>query len=241
MEIHVIAKQWMWKIQHPNGRREINELHIPINRAVKLVLTSQDVIHDFFIPDFRVKQDVLPGRYTTEWFKAVEPGEYHFFCAQYCGAQHARMRGLVIAMEPQAYQDWLAHGNNGAEDQRPQVLGQRAFIQFDCYTCHGVRSPTVAGLYGTTVQLADGRTVLADDNYLRESILDPAAKIVAGYTPIMPSYKGLLSEEQIFDLIAYIKSLKDAQIVEPFKPLVMPGQSEIPTTLPTPSSQEIKP
>jgi cytochrome c oxidase subunit II len=207
MTINVIGKQWMWKLQHPEGVREINTLHIPVGRPVKLIMTSQDVIHSFFIPAFRTKQDVVPGRYTNEWFQATRAGRYHLFCAEYCGAQHSGMIGEVVAMEPADYQAWLA---GTAPDVPPAIAGEKLFYQYNCQTCHGQRAPTLAGLYGRRVQLTDGSTVLADDNYIRESIVNPPAKIVAGYpSTIMPTYQGLLTEEQILDLISYIKSLKN--------------------------------
>ena len=207
MEVNVVGKQWMWKIQHPEGMREINALHVPVGRAVQLTMTSQDTIHSFFIPAFRVKQDVLPGRYTREWFIPSKVGEYHLFCAEYCGAQHSGMIGTVYVMEPSAYQSWLS----GTGANVPMVLsGEKLFAEKQCNTCHGQRAPTLAGLYNHKVLLNDGSTVTADVNYLRESILQPNAKMVAGYPPIMPTYQGQLSEEQITELIAYMKSLQNA-------------------------------
>jgi cytochrome c oxidase subunit 2 len=207
MELNVIGKQWMWKIQHPEGQREINSLHVPVGKPIMLTMTSQDVIHSFYIPAFRVKQDVVPGRYTREWFIPSKVGEYHLFCAEYCGAQHSGMIGTVTVMEPSAYQAWLA----GTAPSMSMVLsGEKLFAEKQCNTCHGQRAPTLAGLYGNRVLLNDGSTVVADENYLRESILQPNAKMVAGYPPIMPTYQGQVSEEQITELIAYIKSLKGA-------------------------------
>jgi len=208
MQINVIGKQWMWKIQHPEGPREINTLHVPVGRPIKLLMTSQDVIHDFGIPAFRIKQDVLPGTYSTEWFEATRVGEYHLFCDQYCGDLHSQMIGRVVVMEPSAYQAWLA---GTVPDAPPAVSGARLFQSYGCVACHGQRAPTLAGLYMSQVRLDDGRTVLADEQYLRESIIEPAAKIVAGYGPIMPSFRAQLTEEQIFDLIEYIKSLGSAR------------------------------
>jgi cytochrome c oxidase subunit 2 len=207
LQLQVVGKQWMWKIHHPQGRSEINELHVPVGRPIELQMISEDVIHSFFIPDFRVKMDVLPGRYTRMWFEATQPGEYHLFCAEYCGTDHADMRGRLIAMEPDEYVRWL----EGRTTERPQTTGQRLFTQFRCQTCHGenseLRSPPLHGLSGSTVALADGRTVYADETYLRESIVSPAAKVTAGYPPLMPPYQGQLSEEQLLKLIEYIKSL----------------------------------
>jgi cytochrome c oxidase subunit II len=207
MEINVIGKQWMWKVQHPEGPREINTLHVPVGRPIKLTMTSQDVIHSFYIPAFRVKQDVVPGKYLREWFTPTKVGEYHLFCAEYCGAQHSGMIGSVIVMEPSAYQSWLS----GTAANVPMVLsGERLFAEKQCNTCHGQRAPTLAGIYGRRVLLNDGSTIVADENYLRESILQPNAKMVAGYPPIMPTYQGQLTEEQITELIAYVKSLSTA-------------------------------
>lgn len=204
MAIHVVGKQWMWKVQHPEGRREINELHVPLGQPVRLVMTSQDVIHSFFVPAFRMKQDVLPGRYTSQWFTPSRVGEYHLFCSQYCGTSHAQMVGRVVVLRPADYQAWLA-----GEPREPSAAerGKKLFDAFGCATCHGQQAPTLAGLAGQTVLLENRQQVTADENYLRESILDPGAKIVAGYQPIMPSFRGQLSEEQLFDLIAYIRLL----------------------------------
>ena len=207
MVINVIGKQWMWKIQHPSGRKEINELHVPLGKPIVLQMTSQDVIHSFFIPAFRTKQDVLPGRYSEEWFTATKLGEYHLFCSQYCGTSHALMGGTVVVMEPGAYDSWAAQV---APDTRPEAVGKQLFDQYGCVSCHGQQAPTLAGIYNKPQVMQDGRVVIADNAYLRESILDPRAKIVAGYGPIMPSFQGQLSEEQVFDLLAYIKSLGTA-------------------------------
>jgi len=206
-DIYVVGKQWMWKLQHPEGRREINELHVPVNTGVKLTLTSQDVIHSFFIPALRIKQDVLPGQYRTLWFKATRPGTYHLFCAEYCGTNHSRMIGSVDVMNESEYAAWIA----GSEDTAPVESGANLFVQFDCTNCHDTgrraRGPTLGGLYGTYVTLADGRRVLFDEDYIRAQLLDPASRRVAGFNPDMPVFKGQLTEEQIIDLIAYIKSL----------------------------------
>jgi cytochrome c oxidase subunit 2 len=207
MEISVVGKQWMWKLQHPDGQREIDELHIPVGQPIKLIMTSQDVIHDFFIPAFRVKMDVLPGRYTTEWFTASKPGEYHIFCSQYCGTNHAQMVGKVVVLEPDKYQAWLA---GAVVDQTPVAAGQQLFAQYSCITCHSQQAPTMANLYGSQVRVwEDGvlKTVTADENYLRESIVNPSRKVVEGFQPLMPNYQPVLSEEQINELVAYIKTL----------------------------------
>jgi cytochrome c oxidase subunit 2 len=212
LEIGIVGRQWMWKAQHAEGQREINELHVPVGQAVKLTMTSEDVIHDVFLPAFRIKQDVLPGRYTTLWFQATKAGEYPLFCAQYCGTQHSGMVGRVVVLEPAEFEKWLRGGATGVStiDQ-----GASLFKRFGCETCHGAggtsQGPSLAGLFGKTVKLQEGTTVTADENYIRESILDPRAKIVAGYQPIMPTFKGLVSEEGLLQLIAYIKSLYGAE------------------------------
>jgi cytochrome c oxidase subunit 2 len=215
LEVNVIAKQWMWKIQHSTGAREINELHVPIGRPVKLVMTSQDVIHSFFIPAFRVKADVVPGRYHSEWFTATVPGEYHLFCAEYCGDNHSAMIGKVVAMEPAKYQAWLA---GVSPDLSPVAAGEKLFTEKACITCHGQRGPGLSGRYGTKRRVIEEgieKEVVADDAYLRESILNPSKQIVVGYPPLMPTFQGQLTEEQILDLIAYIKSLHEAAPGEP--------------------------
>ena len=206
-EIYVVGRQWMWKIQHASGRREINELHVPVGQPVKLTVASQDVVHSFYIPAFRVKQDTIPGQYRTMWFEATKPGEYHIFCAEYCGTEHSKMIGRVVVLEPMEYQQWLG----GIVEETPAQQGERLFTEFDCVSCHATgqrqRGPTLGGLYGSTVPLADGGTVMFDENYIRESILDPRAKVARGFPPVMPTYRGQLTEEQILTLIVYIKSL----------------------------------
>ena len=210
-EIYVVAKQWMWKLQHPEGQRELNELHVPAGRDIKLIMTSQDVIHSFYVPAFRIKQDVLPGRYTTMWFRATRPGTYRLFCAQYCGTQHSGMIGDVVVMEPAEYQTWLSGGVPAGSLAQ---TGQALFQQLGCSTCHRFdvqgRGPNLTGVFGKPVSLEDGRTVVGDENYVRESILVPAAKVVSGFKPVMPSFQGQVSEEQLDALIAYVKSLSQA-------------------------------
>ncbi len=204
-EVFVIGKQWMWQLQHAEGVREINELHVPVGRPIKLTMTSEDVIHDFFIPAFRVKKDVVPGKYTSLWFQATKTGRFHFFCAQYCGVSHALMRGEVVVMEPQEFERWLS---GSKKEDTMAASGAQFYVQYACITCHGTgKGPAFRDLYMSPVKLQDGTTVIADEAYLRESILYPSAKIVAGYQPIMPTFKGQLSEEQLLQLIAYIKSL----------------------------------
>jgi len=210
-EVYVVAKQWMWKLQHQEGQREINELHIPVGRDVKLIMTSQDVIHSFYVPTFRIKQDVLPGRYTTAWFRATKPGVYHLFCSQYCGSQHSGMIGQVTVMEPAQYEAWLSGGLTSGS---LAASGETIFQQLGCPTCHRSdtqgRGPNLVGLFGKPVQLDDGRSILADENYIRESILSPSAKVVSGFKPIMPVFQGLVTEEQLNGLVAYVKSLSPA-------------------------------
>jgi cytochrome c oxidase subunit 2 len=208
--IYVVGKQWMWKLQHMEGRREINELHIPLGRAVKLTMTSEDVIHSFYVPDFRTKQDVVPGRYSTTWFKPTKAGKYHLFCAEYCGTNHSRMIGWIYVMKPQDYQNWLS---GGAAMGSLAEEGGKLFQSLACANCHkpdaSGRCPSLVGLYGRSVQIAGGTVVTADDSYIRESILRPGAKIVAGYQPVMPTFQGLVTEEGIVQLIEYVKSLSE--------------------------------
>jgi cytochrome c oxidase subunit 2 len=211
MEIYIVGKQWMWKAQHVEGPREINQLHVPAGRDVKLIMTSQDVIHSYFIPAFRTKADVIPGRYTSTWFNATKPGRYHLFCAEYCGTQHSGMIGEVVVMEPSAYEEWLAGGTG---EGSLSSSGQKLFQELGCATCHRSdtqgRGPNLVGLFGKQVRLTDGRTVVADESYLRESIMNPGTKIVSGFTPIMPTFEGQVSEESMIALVTYIKSLQSA-------------------------------
>ncbi|MBI5504395.1 MAG: cytochrome c oxidase subunit II [Deltaproteobacteria bacterium] len=218
MEVFVVGRQWMWKIQHMEGRREINALHVPVGRPIKLTMTSEDVIHSFYIPAFRVKADVVPGRYTTLWFQPTKPGEYHLFCAEYCGTEHSRMGGSVIVMQPAEYEAWLAGtqtagGGTPSSGLTPVQLGRKLFVEKACATCHlntpGGVGPVLVGIYGRQVELATGATVKVDEAYVRESILTPMAKVVKGFPPAMPTFGGQLTEEQVMSLIAYVKSLSD--------------------------------
>jgi cytochrome c oxidase subunit II len=222
LNIYVVGKQWMWKFQHLDGQREINELHVPVGRAVKLITTSEDVIHDLFVPAFRVKADVLPGRYVNIWFQPTKPGRYHLFCAEYCGTQHSRMVGEVIVMDPPEYQAWLS---GGAPEGSLASAGAKLFADLACNTCHRPdaqgRGPVLDGLFGKTVTLQNGEMVTVDEAYVRESILTPAAKITAGFQPIMPTFQGLVTEDQLLQLVEYIKSLS-----------TQPG---VPTARPTPT------
>jgi cytochrome c oxidase subunit 2 len=209
LNIYVVGKQWMWKFQHLDGQREINELHVPVGRAVKLIMTSEDVIHDVFVPAFRMKADVIPGRYTHIWFQATKAGRYHLFCAEYCGTRHSGMIGQVVVMEPVEYQAWLS---GGAAEGSLASGGGKLFADLTCNSCHRPdargRGPVLADLFGKTVTLQNGATVAVDEAYVRESILQPSAKVVAGYQPIMPTFQGIVSEEQLLQLIEYVKSWK---------------------------------
>jgi cytochrome c oxidase subunit 2 len=208
MTVNVVGKRWMWKLQHPTGQREINELHVPVGRPVRLTITSEDTIHSFFVPAFRIKKDAVPGRYNTAWFKATRAGTYHLFCAEYCGTEHSRMIGRVVVMEPDAYQTWLA---GGPAPESPAKAGEKLFTELNCVTCHrpdsAGRGPVLNGVFGRSVALQGGGQVVADEAYVRESILNPAAKITAGYQPVMPTYLGQVSEESLLQLIAYVQSL----------------------------------
>jgi cytochrome c oxidase subunit 2 len=211
IEIYSVAKRWMWKFQHLDGQNEINELHVPVGRAVKVTFTSEDVLHSMFFPSFRVKADAIPGRYSTVWFTATKVGEYHLFCAEYCGTKHSGMIGKVIVMEPAAYQAWLTGGPGaGSLSQR----GEELFNDLACNTCHrsdgSGRGPSLVNKFGAPQELANGTSVAVDEAYVRESILTPQVKLVAGYQPLMPTFQGLLSEENVMALVEYVKSLKTA-------------------------------
>jgi cytochrome c oxidase subunit II len=212
MDVYVIGKQWMWKAEHPSGQREINNLHVPIDRPVRLTITSQDVMHSYSLPDMRIKREATPGRYNTVWFEATKVGSYHIFCTQYCGTKHSAMIGTVTAMEPGEYEKWLA---GGADEGSLAAGGEKLFQSMGCNTCHRgdsqQRGPNLAGLYNNTVYLQDGKKIVADEAYLRESILQPTAKIVQGFQPIMPTFQGQLSEENVIQLIEYIKALQDPE------------------------------
>lgn len=226
-ELYIVGKQWMWKIQHPEGQREINEMHVPVGRPIKLIMTSEDVIHSYYLPAFRIKQDVIPGRYTTQWFQATKPGKYHLFCAEYCGTLHSGMIGWVYVMEPADYEAWLS---GGATAGTMPATGEKIFQRLGCATCHvpqgGGRGPSLVDTFNKPVQLQDGAKVVADESYLRESILNPNAKIVAGFQPVMPTFQGQVNEETLLQLIAYIKSLSKAE-AQPAE-TAEPGKSKAP-------------
>jgi len=213
MEIFVTGKQWMWKVQHPEGPREINELHVPVNRPLKFTMISEDVIHSYFIPAFRVKRDVLPGRYTNFYVTPTKTGKFHLFCAEYCGTQHSGMIGSVYVMEESDYEKWVAGG-----DESMTARGEALFSQYGCVTCHlpdnKGRGPSLVGVYNSMQKLQNGTMVKADDAYLRESILNPRAKIVDTYQSIMPTFQGQISEEGLLQIIAYIKSLEQEEGVQ---------------------------
>ncbi len=211
IHVYVTGKQWMWKVQHADGQREMNELHVPVGTPVRLTMASEDVIHSFFVPAFRFKRDVVPGRIATAWFEATRPGKYHLFCAEFCGTRHSGMIGWVYALKPAEYQAWISGGTAG---ETLAAAGAKRFQEQACNTCHaeqaGARGPSLIGLYGKRVRLQSGATVVADEEYLRESIVNPQAKLLEGYPPIMPTFQGLISEEGLLQLIAYIKSLSPA-------------------------------
>ncbi len=230
MNIYVMGQQWMWQVQYPTGQREINTLHVPVHQVVRLTMVSEDVIHSFYVPAFRIKRDVLPGRYTTLWFEATQTGEYHLFCAEYCGTQHSGMVGKVVVMEPSQYQAWLQatrpagqsevipqHQGAGGE-QQPQTMAQAGaqfFQNFGCSSCHVMQGqgtgPSLVGLFGKQVQLENGDVVVADEQYIRRSILDPQAQIVKGYPPIMPTFAGQINEDELMRLVEYIRNLHTAE------------------------------
>jgi cytochrome c oxidase subunit 2 len=226
IEVYVVGKQWMWKLQHATGQREINELHVPVGRKIKLIMTSEDVIHDFFVPAFRTKADVVPGRYQTLWFEATKPGRYHLFCAEYCGMNHSGMIGSVIVMEPREFDDWLS-GNTASTT--PAAAGQQLYQTLGCASCHGTegeggRGPSLAGIFGKEQALQSGQSVTVDEGYIRESIVNPQAKMVIGFGPIMPTFQGQVTEDQLVQMVAYIKSLHGGGDI----PARAPGPSPTP-------------
>jgi len=209
MNIYVVGKQWMWKAEHSGGQHEINALHVPTGRPIQLTMISQDVFHSFSIPDFRVKREVIPGRYSTVWFEATTPGTYHIFCTQYCGTNHSEMIGEVTVLSPDDYEKWTASSTSGMSLAQN---GERLFASMGCNACHSgnaaARGPSLAGVYGSKLKLANGSEVLVNDAYLRDAILNPSQHITAGYAPIMPTYQGQISEDGLIDLVEYLKTLK---------------------------------
>lgn len=234
VEVYVVGKQWMWKIQHTTGQREINELHVPVGRKIKLIMTSEDVIHNFFVPAFRMKADVIPGRYTTQWFEATKPGRYHLFCAEYCGMNHSGMIGSVVVLEPTDFDSWLS---GTAGEQTPAAAGRQHYETLGCASCHGAegeggRGPALVGLFGREVLLDSGQRVTADEGYIRESILNPTAKVSAGFQPIMPTFFGQVNEEQLMQIVAFIKSLQIGTTDAPAT-----GAPKVASPSPAPASQ----
>ncbi|MBB4566806.1 cytochrome c oxidase subunit II [Rhizobium leucaenae] len=215
LQIDVVAKQWMWKFQHPQGQAEINELHVPAGEPVKLTMASQDVIHSLFLPALRIKQDVVPGRYTTSWFTADKPGVYRIACSQYCGSNHSEMTGSFVVMTPADYAKWLSQSSN---DLTLAAEGAALFRSRGCSGCHDpastTRAPSLVGLYGNPVPLQSGEVVIADDQYIRDSILLPQSQVAAGYQPIMPTFQNVLSEEDVLKIVAYIKSLQPREATQ---------------------------
>jgi cytochrome c oxidase subunit 2 len=237
LDIYATGRQWMWKFEHSGGQREINSLHVPVNRAVRITMASEDVIHSLWFPAFRVKADVLPSRYRVMWFQATKTGTFHIFCAEYCGTWHSGMGGWVHVMEPTEYQRWLAGGSEGSMASQ----GEKLFQKYACNTCHTNdatgRGPVLAGLFGKTVALADGRSVTVDENYIRESILNPQAKIVAGFQPIMPTFQGQVNEEDLLKLLAYVRSLGGGQAPSPVGSAASTGGAPVAPQKPKVSAQ----
>jgi cytochrome c oxidase subunit II len=215
MNIYVVGKQWMWKAEHPGGQHEINALHIPTGRPIQLTLISQDVFHSFSIPAFRVKREAIPGRYTSVWFEATQVGTYHLFCTQYCGTNHSAMIGDIVVMTPDDYRKWLAESTSGMSLAQN---GERLFASLSCNACHNgrpdARGPSLANVYGSNLTLANGQTTHVDEAYLRDAILNPSDHVTQGYTPIMPTYQGQISEDGVISLVEYIKTLNSNYRVE---------------------------
>ncbi|WP_263366766.1 cytochrome c oxidase subunit II [Edaphobacter bradus] len=209
MNIYIVGKQWMWKAEHPGGQHEINALHVPMGQPIQLTMISQDVFHSFSIPDFRVKREVIPGRYSTVWFNATTPGTYHIFCTQYCGTKHSGMIGEVTVLTPDDYKKWTENSTSGMSLAQN---GERLFASMGCNACHSgsaaARGPNLAGVFGSKLQLTNGSEVLVNDAYLRDAILNPSQHVTAGFAPIMPTYQGQISEEGLIDLVEYIKTLQ---------------------------------
>jgi cytochrome c oxidase subunit 2 len=241
MNIYVVGKQWMWKAEHPGGQHEINALHVPTGQPVQLTMISQDVFHSFSIPDFRIKREVIPGRYSTVWFEATQPGTYHLFCTQYCGTQHSGMVGEVTVLTPDDYKKWLQQSNSGMSLAQN---GERLFASMGCNSCHSgtaaARGPSLAGVYGAKLTLTDGSQVLVNDAYLRDAILNPSQHVTAGFAPIMPTYQGQISEDGLIDLVEFIKNMQSNYRVQ--QTFVTAGADETaPTTPPQGTTETVKP
>jgi cytochrome c oxidase subunit 2 len=241
MNIYIVGKQWMWKAEHPGGQHEINALHVPTGKPIQLTMISQDVFHSFSIPDFRIKREVIPGRYSTVWFEPTQVGTYHLFCTQYCGTQHAGMVGTVTVMTPGDYKKWLEQSNSG---QSLAQNGERLFASMGCNSCHNgtaaARGPSLEGVYGSRLTLTDGRQILVDDAYLRNSILNPSEHVTAGFAPIMPTYQGQISEDGLIDLVEFIKNMQSNYRVQ--QTLVTAADGEAAPTTPTEGTTEtVKP
>jgi cytochrome c oxidase subunit 2 len=241
MNIYVVGKQWMWKAEHPGGQHEINALHVPTGKPIQLTMISQDVFHSFSIPDFRIKREVIPGRYSTVWFEATQVGTYHIFCTQYCGTQHSGMVGEVTVMTPGDYKKWLEQSNSG---QSLAQNGERLFASMGCNSCHNgtaaARGPSLAGVYGSKLTLTDGRQILVDDAYLRNAILNPSEHVTAGFAPIMPTYQGQISEDGLIDLVEFIKNMQSNYRVQQTLVTATSGEAA-PTTPSEGTTETVKP
>ena len=241
MNIYIVGKQWMWKAEHPGGQHEINALHVPLGKPVQLTMISQDVFHSFSIPDFRIKREVIPGRYSTVWFEATQVGTYHLFCTQYCGTQHSGMVGEVTVLTPQDYKKWLDQSTSG---QSLAQNGERLFASMGCNSCHSgtaaARGPSLAGVYGSKLTLTDGSQILVDDAYLRDAILNPSKHVTAGFAPIMPTYQGQLSEDGLIDLVEFIKNMQSNYRVQQTFVTSASGESA-PTTPPQGTNETVNP
>jgi cytochrome c oxidase subunit 2 len=238
MNIYIVGKQWMWKAEHPGGQHEINALHVPTGQPVQLTMISQDVFHSFSIPDFRIKREVIPGRYSTVWFEATQPGTYHLFCTQYCGTQHSGMIGEVTVLTPDDYKKWLQLSTSGMSLAQN---GERLFASMGCNACHSgnaaARGPNLAGVYGTKLTLTDGSQTLVNDAYLRDAILNPSQHVTAGFAPIMPTYQGQISEDGLIDLVEYIKTMQSNYRVQ--QTLMTSESDQAAPTTPTPGTTEM--
>jgi len=230
-EIFVVGKQWMWKLQHPEGVEEINELHVPVNQPIKLTMTSEDVIHDFSVPAFRVKKDVVPGMYTELWFQATKTGRFDLYCDQYCGTNHSAMIGTITALSPADYKKWTEQSTSGMSLAQN---GERIFASMGCNACHSgnaaARGPNLAGVFGSTLRLTNGSDVLVNEAYLRDAILNPSQHVTSGYTPIMPTYQGQISEDGLIDLVEYLKNLNSNDRVQQTLTISQSGQSAPPAS-----------